>query len=272
MAKKSKDFMNEIKNIVRDCGPLAEWESWEEPSELENRISVNGGESYDGFINFTDGFVDRCVPYIPLSDEHLTFKGVDKASTKNAKEVQKVLDYLENTDRIVEDYFDWNLDEKFKTEGEVFFKNGKELVAWYNNYIPRQSHFEQLGLFNGGKPVETIITDPELDELYDTIQEYCDNYYTEANAFVGITVRLYDADNWRNGSEKGSKQCVIESYFNDDLTYGRESVGSWAGKNVIGNSFGKQVIYSSEFDWKNLTDLKQKLNRRITKAYTCLGF
>lgn len=265
MAIKSKNFMNSIKAIVRDCGPLVEWESWSEPDELDSHISVNGGESYDGFINFTDGFINRCVPYVPLRDEHLTFKGFNKATRKNAKDVQKVLDYLENTDSIVENYFDWNLEDDFKST----FENGKKLTEWYNSYIPRQSHYEQLGLFNGGKPVETVITDPKLDKLYFDIQDFCDDYYSEACAFVGITVRLYDTDNWRNNTDK--KTCIIESYFNDDLSYGRESVGNWAGKNCIGKHFGKQVIYSSEFTWNNKKDLVAKLNRRIGKAYDSLG-
>lgn len=265
MAIKSKDFMNDVKKIVRDCGPLVEWESWSEDEELDYHISVSGGESYDGFINFTDGFVDRCVPYVPLRDEHLTFKGFNKATRKNAAEVQKVLDNLENTDGMVINYFDWNLEDEFKSN----FESGEKLLEWYNNYNPRESHYEQLGLFNGGEPVRTVITDPKLDELYDNIQEFCDNYYSDSNAFVGITVRLYDTDNWRNNSNR--KTCIIESYFNDDLSYGRESVGAWAGKNIIGNYFGKQVIYSSEFEWNNKKDLLAKLNRRIGKAYDSLG-
>ena len=263
---KSKCFMDSVKEIVKNCGPLSDWEEYADDDDLEQHISVNGGESYDGFINFTDGFVDRCVPYVPRQDEHLTFKGFDKESRKNASEVQKVLDNLEDTDSMVKDYFDWNL----KNEDDNSFESADDLLEWYNNYEPHQVHYHQLGLFNGGKPVETVISDPKLDELYDDITEFCDDYFTESNAFIGITVRLYDTDNWRN-TDKKSHQCVIESYFNDDLSYGRESVGAWAGKNCIGNYFGKQVIYSSEFTWNNQKDLLEKLNRRIGKAYSSLG-
>lgn len=262
MAQKTKNFMESIKEIVRDCGPLAEWESWGDIDELDYRISVNGGESYDGFLNFTDGFVDRCVPYVPLRDEHLTFKGFNKKTRKNAENVQKVLDWLEDTDSMVKDYFDWDLKDEFKD----IFESGDKLLEWYKGYIPRQPHTEQLGLIN-----DTVIATASLDELYESIQEFCDDYYSESNAFVGITVRLYDTDNYRNTSKNGKHQCVIESYFNDDLSYGRESVGNWAGKNIIGKNFGKQVIYSSEFEWTSRKDLMQKLNRRIGKAYESLG-
>ena len=263
---KSKSFMDDVKDIVKNCGPLAQFEEWDDDdSDLDSHISVSGGESYDGFINFTDGFVDRCLPYVPNNDEHLTFKGFNKETRKNAENVQKVLDALESTDGMVKDYW-YELDDDLKAK----FEDGDSLLEWYAAYEPRQYHEEQLDLFSG-KPCKTYTTDPKLDELYDNIQEYCDDYYSETCAFVGITVRLYDTDNYRNTSKDHKHQCVIESYFNDDLSYGRESVGAWAGKNIIGNYFGKQVIYSSEFEWTKKSDLLAKLNRRIGKAYESLG-
>lgn len=263
--QKSKNFMEEVADIIRHGGHLHQFEE-----DCDMHVEVNGGESWDGFINFTDGYVDKHTSYVPIMDEHLTFKGFNKKTRHNAMNVQKVLDCLEGTDGMVCDFYDWNLDKDEYAEVKDKFNSREEFVNWYNDYVPNQYHYKQLSLFDG-KPCATRITDPKLDKLYDDIQEFCSNYYTDSPAFIGVCCRLYDSDNRRNDNKDGKNLCVIESYFNDDLSYGRESVGAWAGTNCIGNHFGKQVIYTDEFAWNNLGDLKRKLSTRVKKAYESLG-
>lgn len=233
---KTKKFMNDIKEVVKSCGPLVEWEDYARDPDYYYNVSC--GESHDGFRNFTDGFVYHEVPYFPRRDVYLKFNGFDEESKKNAINVQKVLDKLEDTDESVKLYYRWELDEKLKAD----FENEDALSKWYKNY-------------------EDTDCGDKFYDLYHEIQEFCDNYYEDTPAFIGIAVRVYDKNH----------SCHVESFFNDDLEYGRESVGAWAGRNIIGQPYGKQVIYFKDFKWKRKSDLLEQLKGYAEKAYKSLG-
>lgn len=208
---------------------------------LENQVS--DGKSYDGFINHTDGFVYRQAYYTPRRDNPLTFKGFDSESEKRANEVQELHDsYVCNTDNSTDSYWYDNIR---GTDNENRWTDSKDFVEWYNNFD-----------FNADNSDDD-------ESLYYEVQEYNDDWFSESPAFVGVAVRLYDPDNHRSGNDEKSV-CVVESFFNDDFGYGRESSG-W------GKYKHKHCIYQQEFDYDGLKDLQSQLAEHLPKAFESIG-
>lgn len=249
---KNEDFMKGIAELFdeRGFGDLCALEP-----------DVSDGSSYDGFVNFTDGFVDCKAEYVPFRDEPLVFKGFTEEQKKNAENAQKCHDCFMDEDDLLTSYYKDNRDDLSDKW------NQDEFIEWWHRYIPEEGHWEQLDLFTG-ESCFTKTSDPKLDEIYFNTQEYIDCYYNDSPAFVGVSCRLYDEDN----SHTGYKMCRLISYFNDDLSYGRECVGSWAGKSADGKPIGNHCVYEEEFDWNDYEDLISKLREKLPLAYETLGF
>lgn len=263
MALKSDDFMNELVDIVTDDKRL------EYNDLFAFEPDVSNGSSYDGFINFTDGFIDYKAQYIPKRDCCVSFNGgKNKAQQKRAANAQKILDSLCSYN--FDDFFEYQIcNERFDAHNfKDEFETVDDFKNWFENYQPYEVD-PTPSLFTGKN---SFYLDPNHDRLYEQFLEYDDEEYQDSPAFVGICVKLYDeenrhGDNWR--------MARVESYFNDDLSYGREHVGGWARlmgmTSADGSDIGNHYIYLSEFQYTTLNDLKKKLSPRIQKAYHSLG-
>lgn len=256
---KEKSFMEELAEIVSDH------ERFMANDLLALTPDVSDGSSYDGFINFTDGFVDVKAAYTPKQyysgDLHFN-GGKNPKQKKRAANAQKIHDSL--CQHNFRDFFDYGMDDEFKAE----FETAEDFETWFNEYQPHQKD-PTLSLFSG-KP--DFYLDPKHDSLYEEFLEYDDREYEDTPAFLGVRLMLYDKDNWRGGHKRMAR---LDSYFNDDLSYGRESVGSWARLmgmvSADGSDIGNHYIYTSEFQYTTLNDLKKKLAPRVQKAYESLG-
>ena len=95
----------------------------------------------------------------------------------------------------------------------------------------------------------------EDQELLDNVDDKLMTWYDESPAF--ITVRLL-----LNGNH-----ATLSSFFNDDLGYGREVVGYWAGKNVIGELYGDHVIEEYETDFEDYDELYAFVVENLPKVF-----
>lgn len=240
--------MEELKDIMLNDDKF-------ENNDFYPNVDVSDGSSYDGFINFTDGFVTVSASYTPHMDSELTFKGGDNEEQKNrAKNAQLILDEMLSPD--LYDFYDWNIKGKDDNEWLKEFPTFDEFKDWYDNYTPYQK-------------------DPKHDELWDEFNGFDHDYYLETPAFIGVQLKLYDNDNYRNDLGNGKHLARLESYFNDDLSYGRESIGSWARlmgmTSADGSDIGNHYIYLEEFGYDTFDELKSKLKEKIGKCYDSLG-
>lgn len=257
--KHLKKMMTENDYVFEDCDSLY----LNSCNELLGYISVSDGSSYDGFWNFTDGFLEQCFYFDPIRYGSFTgfrFEGTNPKSKKRAEFMNKYLDELCKPDSALSSYW---YDHIRNTKLQKRWEKEEDFISWYKDFIPGESHFLQIGLFTD-KPVETKLHEKD-DELFDDIQQnYVDNWFSESPAFIKITVILYDESNYRSGHER---RCKVYSSFNDDFGYGRESVGSWAGKGWTGEGIGDHAIYYSNFKWTTPKDLYKKIRSRLEKAY-----
>lgn len=260
---KEMNAMEELKDIMLDDNRF-------ENNDFYPRANVSDGSSYDGFINFTDGFIDVKCDYTPHWDSELTFKGGDNEEQKNrAKNAQLILDNLLSPSLC--DFYDWNIKGEDDSEWLKEFPTFEDFKNWYDTYTPYQvdptpSLFDEF---------EKFALDPKHDSLWDEFNEFDHNYYSESPAFIGVQLKLYDNDNRRNDLGNGKHLARLESYFNDDLSYGRECVGSWARlmgmTSADGSDIGNHYIYLDEFDYDTFDELKSKLKEKIGKCYNSLG-
>lgn len=229
-------FMDELEEIVCSSGSFGDLSvvggDWDKCSSKSN------GESYDGFINFTEGFLVREAYWTPILDEELYFVGVDAASAANAKKVQKIADALSNEDFVLEEFFAENIQDE-NSDWYGFVDSVDELKEYYYN------------------------SNNQTDSTWIDIDDYLRSWFDETPAFVGVSVLLHE--------KNGHKTCEVLSYLNDDLGYGRENVGDWAGKNIIDENYGNHYIYENEFEWQDEEDLKNKLPSEMEKAYATLN-
>lgn len=260
---KSKDFMKQLVEVVENNV------HYDDDYYHEMEPSVNGGESWDGFINFTDGTIDYAAEFNPLVlGKRLYVSGVDAVSNKNAEKVQKlVYDMMDDTGAIknyFEDCFDKVND--MLPETAKPFKSPEDAYEWYINFEPNYSgKSDQYDLFGGtSMSGEEANAERYYEELNDEVSEYIMDYFSESPAYIGVLVTLHD------DREEG-KVCNVMSYVNDDYGYGREVVGAWAGKNVIGEGIGNHYIYDQSFTWKNLSDLKRNLAKHVALAAKTIG-
>lgn len=256
---KEESVLKELEEIMK-CNNC-----FEENDFYGANTSVSDGSSYDGFINFTDGFIDIISPYVPHQDTELTFKGGDdEAQKKRAKNAQLILDGLLATD--ITGFYQDNKDDL-----ESEFPTFDEFKEWYDSYEPYQKD-PTPSLFEEGVHYDL---DPKHDKLYEQVSEYDRDYYFESPAFIGVQLKLYDNDNWRNDLHNGKHLARLESFFNDDLGYGRERVGSWARTmgmvSADGSDIGNHLIYLDEFGYDTFDELKEKLKSKIGDAYKSLG-
>lgn len=257
---KSEEFMKELVAIVEEESPFMG------DNFIDVETDYNGGESWSGFINFTDGTIDRRAYWMPGTYSNLRLKGVDAVSSKNATKVQKLVDSLESEDDKIVSFFEDNLDKvnDMLPETAKPFKTAEDAFKWYMNFDPNEES-DQYDIFGGtSHSGERKNLEVFYEELNDDINEYIQEFYSESPAFVGILVILDD------DKEEG-KVCRVQSYVNDDLGYGREAVGAWAGKNVIGEGIGNHYIYDQSFTWKNLSDLKRNLAKHVALAAETIG-
>lgn len=101
------------------------------------------------------------------------------------------------------------------------------------------------------------ITDPQNNDEYslqEDVDETINRYRYESPAF--LKVRLLFNDN----------TATLGVYLNDDLSYGRDSVGSWAGKNVIGEPFGNHLNYKESFTFESYDELYEWLDGALKRA------
>ena len=185
----------------------------------------NRGESWDRFINFTDGTIDHPA-YIFPSNGRIEFTGFNREQTARAMEVQDIFDDMEGMSCSVEDYWESTV----KGSPSDIWGSREAFGEWFGSYE----------------------YDEALDGIYGEAEEY--SYGHESPVFVGVAMRLYDADNPRSD---GVQVCVLESYFNTDIDYNRSRF--------------RKVIYSDEFEWDSLDDLESKLMRRLPMAYASVG-
>lgn len=259
---KEMNAMEELKEIMLDNDRFGE-------NDFYARTDVSDGSSYDGFLNFTDGFVTVMCDYTPHWDSELTFKdGGNEEQKIRAKNAQLILDDLLSP--ALKDFYDWNIKDK-DSEWLEEFPTFEEFKDWYDNYTPYQndptpSLFEEFGKF---------ALDPKHDSLWDEFNDFDHDFYSESPAFIGVALKLYDNDNYRNDLKNGKHLARLESYFNDDLSYGRERVGSWARTmgmvSADGSDIGNHYIYLDEFAYETFDELKSKLKEKIGKAYDSLG-
>lgn len=261
---KEMNAMEELKDIMLNDDKF-------ENNDFYPNVNVSDGSSYDGFINFTDGFVTISANYTPHWDSELTFKDGGNEEQKNrAKNAQLILDNLLSP--ALYDFYDWNI--KGKDENAEWleeFPTFDDFKNWYDSYVPNQidhtpSLFEGMG---------TFYVDPKHDKLYEEFSDFDHDYYADTPAFIGVQLKLYDNDNYRNDLGNGKHLARLESYFNDDLSYGRESIGSWARlmgmTSADGSDIGNHYIYLDEFAYETFDELKSKLKEKIGKCYDSLG-
>lgn len=261
---KEMNAMEELKDIMLDGDKF-------ENNDFYPNVNVSDGSSYDGFINFTDGFVTISANYTPHWDSELTFKDGGNEEQKNrAKNAQLILDNLLSP--ALYDFYDWNI--KGKDENAEWleeFPTFDEFKNWYDNYTPYQID-PTPSLFDKN---EKFTLDPKHDKLWDEFNDFDHDYYADTPAFIGVQLKLYDNDNYRNDLGNGKHLARLESYFNDDLSYGRESIGSWARlmgmTSADGSDIGNHYIYLDEFAYETFDELKDKLKEKIGKAYDSLG-
>jgi len=260
---KEMNAMEELKDIMLDGDKF-------ENNDFYPNVNVSDGSSYDGFINFTDGFVTISANYTPHWDSDLTFKGGNNEEQKNrAKNAQLILDNLLSP--ALNDFYDWNIKGKDDNEWFKEFPTFDDFKKWYDKYTPYQND-PTPSLFDEN---EKFALDPKHDKLWDEFNEFDHDYYSDTPAFIGVQLKLYDNDNRRNDLGNGKHLARLESYFNDDLSYGRESVGSWARLmgmvSADGSDIGNHYIYLDEFGYDTFDELKNKLKEKIGKAYDSLG-
>ena len=261
---KEMNAMEELKDIMLNGDKF-------ENNDFYPNVNVSDGSSYDGFINFTDGFVTISANYTPHWDSELTFKDGGNEEQKNrAKNAQLILDNLLSP--ALYDFYDWNI--KGKDENAEWleeFPTFDDFKNWYDSYEPNKvdptpSLFEGMG---------TFYVDPKHDKLYEEFSDFDHDYYADTPAFIGVQLKLYDNDNYRNDLKNGKHLARLESYFNDDLGYGREHIGSWARlmgmTSADGSDIGNHYIYLEEFAYDTFDELKGKLKEKIGKAYDSLG-
>lgn len=261
---KEMNAMEELKDIMLNDDKF-------ENNDFYPNVDVSDGSSYDGFINFTDGFVTISANYTPHWDSELTFKDGGNEEQKNrAKNAQLILDNLLSP--ALYDFYDWNI--KGKDENAEWLKEFPtfdDFKNWYDSYEPNKvdptpSLFEGMG---------TFYVDPKHDKLYEEFSDFDHDYYADTPAFIGVQLKLYDNDNYRNDLKNGKHLARLESYFNDDLSYGREHIGSWARLmgmiSADGSDIGNHYIYLEEFAYDTFDELKGKLKEKIGKAYDSLG-
>ena len=260
---KEMNAMEELKDIMLADDRFGD-------NDFYASTDVSDGSSYDGFINFTDGFVDVKCSYTPHMDSELTFRGGDSEEQKTrAKNAQLILDNLLSP--ALYDYYDWNIKGKDDNEWFKEFPTFDQFKEWYDNYTPyltdnNPTLFDDLG--------ETKV-DPKHDKLWEDFDEFDHDYYLETPAFIGVALKLYDNDNYHNDLGNGKHLARLESYFNDDLSYGRERVGGWARMmgmtSADGSDLGNHYIYLDEFSYDTFDELKSKLKEKVGKAYDSLG-
>lgn len=259
---KEKSAMDEIAEIVRCDDRFSSYDL------IQLEPDISDGSSYDGFINFTDGFVDLKAEYIPKMDEQLWFseKG-SRGQKKRAENAQKIIDNMFTYN--FRDFFDLHLQDAkdWLADFQKEFESADDFKKWFEKYDPYEKD-PTPDLFDG----KHYPLDRKHDRLYEYFLECDEDEYRESPAFVGVMVKLYDKDNWRGG---GKRMARVTSYFNDDLSYGREHVGGWARLmgmvSADGSDIGNHEIYISEFQYTTFNDLKKKLRPRIQKAYESLN-
>ena len=249
---KSKEFMDELVDILvsnvyfdSEVGLLA----------LEPEVS--NGESYSGFINFTDGFADYKAAWRAANED----PSYQPHFSNVPPEAQKVIDEILDFDAIYNEIFKDYLDEinDMLPETAKPFKNAKEAVKFWSEYDPNEES-DQYDLFGGRtKSGERANLDLFYDKLREKIWEWFDSYYDGREPFLGVRFLLHD------GEDGKPNTCTVQSYVCDDLGYGRESVGKWAGN--IGNHY----IYDKEFKWTDLEDLKRQLEKHVRAAAATIG-
>ena len=232
---KTDEFLDKLKNVMVNEDRL---------EFLIYNVDISNGSSYDGFTNYTDGFINIRAYYTPFIDDYLTLSGgTNEEQQKRAKNAQKIIDsfFVYKTDDYWYDCIrdDENLLKRFPTKESFkeFFETAKS-------------------------------SNEEDSRILDNFYEYNDDYYSEYPAFIGIMLKLYDMAD-------GTHEARLESYVNDDFGYGRESVGGWARQMGIisadGSSVGNHYIYLDEFCYDTFDELKSKLKEKIDKAYDSLG-
>jgi len=255
---KEKSFMDEITKIVTDDRRFYNADLFDYDPDISD------GSSYDGFINYTDGFVDYKAEICPKLD-NITFYAKDEPTKSRAEKAQLIFDTL--CEPNFRDFYEWNIKsgqfDKFNDE----FTDWGEFQDWYEKYIPYQLDGTP-DLFDGKQhPMY-----PEYDNLYDTFNEIDSEEYTDTPAYIGITLKLYDEDNVRSN---GKRMARLESYLNDDVGYGREYVGAWVRQmgmvSADGTDIGNHIIYLDEFEYSTKEDLIEKLKNKIQDAYASLG-
>jgi len=90
---------------------------------------------------------------------------------------------------------------------------------------------------------------------YEKVDEELMDWYAEAPAFIKVRLLL-------NGNT-----AKLSAFFNDDLSYGRESVGSWAGKNSVGEPFGDHVIEEYETTFDDYDELYAFVEKNLPKVF-----
>ena len=133
---KEMNAMEELKDIMLNGDKF-------ENNDFYPNVDVSDGSSYDGFINFTDGFVTVSANYTPHMDSELTFNGGDNEEQKNrAKNAQLILD--EMLSPALYDFYDWNIKGKDDNEWFKEFPTFDEFKDWYD--IPSDQVYFWFGL------------------------------------------------------------------------------------------------------------------------------
>ena len=241
---KSEEFMQELVDIMTNN---VDYNQNEKLYPLDP--TFNGGESWDGFINFTDGFADYKAVWIPDVDQSYgpQFSGEVPA------DVKKTYDWLTDFNRIEKEFFEENLDEINDEipERAKKFDSAEEAWDWFINYDPDEES-DQYDLFGGtSKSGDQANLDRFYEKLREEVWEWDDGYYNESEAFVGVGFRLDD------GEDGEPNTCSVWSYINDDLSYGR--------------SRGDHYVYENTFEWTDFDELKRKLDVETKKAATSIG-
>lgn len=202
--------------------------------DVYGSIESHDGSSYDGFLSTCEGWVEWTAPFDPYRDfaqSGFRFSGVDDSSKLKAVSYNAYLEAMTDEDTLIKEYCeDYGLPMDFVSE--------EELLQWWN-----------------GKRFEDGYENTEVEE---EIQRYLDTRWEDYPAFMSVKIIFH-----RNVA---SIYCT----FNDDLGYGRERVGDWAGSSAIGHS-GDHDIYSAEVTFGSLSELMHKAAKELNKAFACLN-
>lgn len=217
------------------------WRGYEAEAYLEGcydlygHIDTHDGSSYDGFWSHCEGWAEATFYFDPINDfgsQGLRLSGVGRHSKKRAKMLNAVIERMADERRAIMDWWD-------EDKLPAGFASVQTLADWWAT--SRQGD----------------------DDAFEQVDNYLREYYSETPAFLNVRVLLERHDY--------GYTAEISSAFNDDLEYGRERVGSWAGTGALGEPLGSHVIWKQVVEFGTEQELLDGIGVYLDAALSCIG-